>query len=75
MLSIIFTAHLAIRRISKNKDPQRIIFDKCCILNIKNGNLSLLLKGLCTKTLSSILMSKLKTRHGFLGVQLKPLTP
>ena len=69
---------LAIRRISKNIDPQKtldgILLNKWERME-KNGNLSIVLKSLFTKTLSFILISRSKLKHNFRGVQLGVLTP
>ena len=67
--SFALRGHLAIQRNSENIDPEEIVdgilLDKWGIRTINNENLSLLSKGLYTKTESSTLMSRSKNETWF----------
>ena len=67
--SYVLRGHLAIQRSSENIDPEEIVdgilLDKWGIRTINNENLSLLSKGLYTKTESSTLMSRSKNETWF----------
>ena len=67
--SYVLRGHLAIQRSSENIDLEEIVdgilHDKWGIRTINNENLSLLSKGLYTKTESSTLMSRSKNETWF----------
>ena len=67
--SYVLRGHLASQRSSENIDPEEIVngilLDKWGIRTINNENLSLLPRGLYTKTESSTLMSRSKNETWF----------